>query len=127
MWISSPLIASQRARAIVVLPVPLGPVKRNAALRGLRAKLAIIRLGRSRPINSAIVFGRYFSDSGSGNAKEGVLIAHPRLAERRPVSRCFRHTTIPDIASLAKLHGRMRHASRTERQRNAKHRVSTSP
>src|SRR5207245_3196726 len=80
IWIGPPPMASHRANAIVVLPVPLGPVKRKAALRGLPAKLAMMRLGLSRPTKSPMARGRYFSESGCGKAKEGVLIAHPRLA-----------------------------------------------
>src|ERR1700676_4784665 len=84
MWISSPPMASHRANAIVVFPVPLGPVNRKAALRGLREKLARIRFCLSRPINSAMALGRYFSASGVGKANEGALTGAPPERSRRP-------------------------------------------
>src|SRR5580704_135844 len=67
MLCSSPRIASHKARAIEVLPVPDGPTNRKAALgNGESAYFASTRLALSNPTKSDRVCGRYFSDREAG-------------------------------------------------------------
>src|SRR5260370_25764190 len=61
-------MASHNAIAIVVLPVPGGPMKRHAEGYGASANLARIFLGRSKPTKSANVCGLYFSVRLAGKA-----------------------------------------------------------
>src|SRR3984957_11077582 len=67
MWCSSPRIASHNARAIEVLPVPLGPTNKKAAFgNGLAANLLSTFFALSSPTKSSNLCGRYFSERDAG-------------------------------------------------------------
>src|SRR5215467_11871234 len=79
-----------RAIAIVLLPRPLGPRNSQAPDAGRRRNAESTFLGRSKPMKSAMRVGRYFSVRDCGNAKGGVLIAHPPSLSGLTVLECSR-------------------------------------
>src|ERR1700676_4424223 len=72
---------SASAKAIEVLPVPLGPRKSQPEGKGLSMKFASTFLGFSNPTNSETLRGRYLSARDCGNCSVlmvfGVLIGCP--------------------------------------------------
>ena len=58
-------------------PFPIRPVNRTAALRGLRAKLAMIFVGFSRPIKSAMPRGRQIPGERFKEKGASLSSAHP--------------------------------------------------
>src|SRR6266403_395102 len=63
-----------------VLPVPGGPTNSQALLYGACKNLLKIRLGLSRPTNSSIVAGWYFSLRACGKAKPSCSAFRTALA-----------------------------------------------
>src|ERR1039458_7515855 len=94
MWWTSARSVSARARAIVVFPVPGGPIKLHADWYGLAANLASIRFGLSKPTKSAITRGRYFSASGIGNRRFALIGSGFLLLE--PSQVCNRLLSVPE-------------------------------
>jgi hypothetical protein len=76
------------AIAIVVFPVPLAPVNRNAVGNGFAAKFVRMVRWRSRPTKSARYLGLYFSVRAQGNGKAcwGSATDMARLAHHRLVA-----------------------------------------
>src|SRR5580704_11305334 len=60
---------------MVVLPVPLGPLNKNAADRGFAANFCMIFFGFSSPRNDPISHGLYLSARGTG--KSSVAFIEP--------------------------------------------------
>src|SRR5271157_1049750 len=76
-------IASARARASVVFPVPLAPVKIQLDEYGRAASLAMIFRGFSRPTKSASWRGRYLSvrSTGCGAGCDGNMSGRADIGE----------------------------------------------
>src|SRR5215467_14428288 len=79
-----------RAIAIVLLPKPDGPRNSHAPEAGRRRNTESTFLGRSKPMKSAMRVGRYLSVRDCGNARGGVLIAHPPSLSGLTVLECSR-------------------------------------